>query len=186
MLIGIVSRLTNQKGFDLVAYVMEEMLSTMNVQFIVQGTGEQQYEEMFNYFHGRYPQKLGVYIGYSEENAHEIYAGCDAFLMPSLFEPCGLSQLMSMRYGTLPIVRETGGLKDTVVPYNEYENTGDGFSFANYNAHDMLHVIKYALDVFENHKDRWQEMMQRAMRHDFSWKASAKEYEKLYDMLLGN
>ena len=90
------------------------------------------------------------------------------------------------RYGTLPIVRETGGLKDTVVPYNEYENTGDGFSFANYNAHDMLHVIKYALDVFENHKDRWQEMMQRAMRHDFSWKASAKEYEKLYDMLLGN
>lgn len=165
MLIGIVSRLTKQKGFDLVAYVMEEML---------------------NYFHGRYPQKLGVYIGYSEENAHEIYAGCDAFLMPSLFEPCGLSQLMSMRYGTLPIVRETGGLKDTVVPYNEYENTGDGFSFANYNAHDMLHVIKYALDVFENHKDRWQEMMQRAMRHDFSWKASAKEYEKLYDMLLGN
>ena len=152
----------------------------------LQGTGEQQYEEMFNYFHGRYPQKLGVYIGYSEENAHEIYAGCDAFLMPSLFEPCGLSQLMSMRYGTLPIVRETGGLKDTVVPYNEYENTGDGFSFANYNAHDMLHVIKYALDVFENHKDRWQEMMQRAMRHDFSWKASAKEYEKLYDMLLGN
>lgn len=186
MLIGIVSRLTNQKGFDLVAYVMEEMLSTMNVQFIVQGTGEQQYEEMFNYFHGRYPQKLGVYIGYSEENAHEIYAGCDAFFMPSLFEPCGLSQLMSMRYGTLPIVRETGGLKDTVVPYNEYENTGDGFSFANYNAQDMLHVIKYALDVFENHKDRWQEMMQRAMRHDFSWKASAKEYEKLYDMLLGN
>ena len=186
MLIGIVSRLTNQKGFDLVAYVMEEMLSTMNVQFIVQGTGEQQYEEMFNYFHGRYPQKLGVYIGYSEENAHEIYAGCDAFLMPSLFEPCGLSQLMSMRYGTLPIVRETGGLKDTVVPYNEYENTGDGFSFADYNAHDMLHVIKYALDVFENHKDRWQEMVQRAMRHDFSWKASAREYEKLYDMLLGN
>lgn len=108
------------------------------------------------------------------------------FSCPSLFEPCGLSQLMSMRYGTLPIVRETGGLKDTVVPYNEYENTGDGFSFANYNAHDMLHVIKYALDVFENHKDRWQEMMQRAMRHDFSWKASAKEYEKLYDMLLGN
>ena len=185
-LIGMVSRLTDQKGFDLVAYVMEEMLSTMNVQFIVQGTGEQQYEEMFNYFHGKYPQKLGVYIGYSEENAHEIYAGCDAFLMPSLFEPCGLSQLMSMRYGTLPIVRETGGLKDTVVPYNEYENTGDGFSFANYNAHDMLHVIKYALDVFENHKDRWQEMMQRAMRHDFSWNASAKEYEKLYDMLLGN
>ena len=107
--------------------------------------------------------------------------------MPSLFEPCGLSQLMSMRYGTLPIVRETGGLKDTVVPYNEYENYGAmGFSLPIIMRMICCMSFKYALDVFENHKDRWQEMMQRAMRHDFSWKASAKEYEKLYDMLLGN
>ena len=185
MLIGIVSRLTKQKGFDLVAYVMEEMLSTMNVQFIVQGTGEQQYEEMFNYFHGRYPQKLGVYIGYSEENAHEIYAGCDAFLMPSLFEPCGLSQLMSMRYGTLPIVRETGGLKDTVVPYNEYENTGDGFSFANYNAHEMLGVLRYAMRVYYTQRKCWNGIAERAMREDFSWKKSAETYARLYEDIVG-
>lgn len=183
MLIGIVSRLTDQKGFDLVAYMMDEMLSTMDVQFVVLGTGENQYEGMFHYFQSKYPEKISAYIGYSEEKAHEIYASCDAFLMPSLFEPCGLSQMMAMRYGTLPIVRETGGLKDTVQPYNEYENKGTGFSFADYNAHDMLHVIKYANDVFKNHKDRWQEMMGRAMREDFSWNASARKYEKLYDKL---
>lgn len=183
MLIGIVSRLTDQKGFDLVAYMMDEMLSTMDVQFVVLGTGENQYEGMFHYFQSKYPEKISAYIGYSEEKAHEIYASCDAFLMPSLFEPCGLSQMMAMRYGTLPIVRETGGLKDTVQPYNEYENKGTGFSFADYNAHDMLHVIKYANDVFKNHRDRWQEMMERAMREDFSWNASARKYEKLYDKL---
>ena len=183
MLIGIVSRLTDQKGFDLVAYMMDEMLSTMDVQFVVLGTGENQYEGMFHYFQSKYPEKISAYIGYSEEKAHKIYASCDAFLMPSLFEPCGLSQMMAMRYGTLPIVRETGGLKDTVQPYNEYENKGTGFSFADYNAHDMLHVIKYANDVFKNHKDRWQEMMDRAMREDFSWNASARKYEKLYDKL---
>ena len=183
MLIGIVSRLTDQKGFDLVAYMMDEMLSTMDVQFVVLGTGENQYEGMFHYCQNKYPDKISAYIGYSEEKAHEIYAACDAFLMPSLFEPCGLSQMMAMRYGTLPIVRETGGLKDTVEPYNEYENKGTGFSFADYNAHDMLHVIKYANDVFKNHKDRWQEMMVRAMQEDFSWNASARKYEKLYDKL---
>lgn len=185
LLIGMVSRLTDQKGFDLVAYMMQEMLDTMNVQFAVLGTGEKQYEDMFNYFCAKYPGRLAVYIGYSEERAHEIYASSDAFLMPSLFEPCGLSQMMSMRYGTLPIVRETGGLKDTVEPYNEYENKGTGFSFSEYNAHDMLHVIKYANDVFTNHKDRWKDMMVRAMKKDFSWDASAREYEKLYDKLIG-
>lgn len=184
MLIGIVSRLTDQKGFDIVAYVMEEMLSDMDVQFVVLGTGESKHESMFQYFQDKYPEKISVHIGYSEDMAHKIYAGCDAFLMPSLFEPCGLSQLMSMRYGTLPIVRETGGLKDTVVAYNEYDNTGTGFSFKDYNAHDMLHVIQYANDVFVNHKDRWKEMMIRAMKEDFSWNSSAREYEKLYDKLI--
>ena len=184
MLIGIVSRLTKQKGFDLVAYVMEEMLSTMNVQFIVQGTGEQQYEEMFNYFHGRYPQKLGVYIGYSEENAHEIYAGCDAFLMPSLFEPCGLSQLIALRYGTVPIVRETGGLRDTVLSYNEYTGDGNGFTFFNYNANDMLNVINRAIDYYENHKDVWHTLQQRGMTGDYSWTNSSKKYMELYEGLV--
>jgi starch synthase len=176
--------MTDQKGFDLVAYMMEEMLSKMNVQFAVLGTGEERYENMFRYFQNKYPNKLHAHIGYSEERAHQIYASCDAFLMPSLFEPCGLSQLMSMRYGTIPIVRETGGLKDTVEAYNEYEHTGTGFSFENYNAHDMLHVIKYAEHVFRKDKAGWRDMIKRAMNQDFSWRASAREYEKLYDKLL--
>jgi len=185
LLIGMVSRLTDQKGFDLVAYVMEEMLSTMNVQFVVLGTGEHRFEEMFHYFQGKYPDKISSYIGYSEEKAHKIYASCDAFLMPSLFEPCGLSQMMSMRYGTIPIVRETGGLKDTVVPYNEFDGTGTGFSFAEYNAHDMLHVIQYAYEVFTHRKEQWIELMKRAMTTDYSWNASARKYEELYDRLIG-
>ena len=182
-LIGVVSRLTDQKGFDLVAYVMEEMLSTMNVQFVILGTGEYRFEEMFHYFQSKYPDKISSYIGYSENKAHQIYASCDAFLMPSLFEPCGLSQMMSMRYGTLPIVRETGGLKDTVEPYNEYENKGTGFSFTAYNAHDMLHVIRYANYVFSNQKEQWNGIVKRAMEKDFSWDASARKYEELYDKL---
>lgn len=183
-LIGMVSRMTDQKGFDLVAYMMEEILSTMNVQFVVLGTGEHRFEEMFGYFQSKYPDKISAHIGYSEDRAHQIYASCDAFLMPSLFEPCGLSQMMSMRYGTIPIVRETGGLKDTVDSYNEFENTGTGFSFKEYNAHDMLHVIQYAYDIFANHRDKWDALVLRAMTTDFSWNSSARKYEKLYDKLI--
>ena len=117
--------------------------------------------------------------------SHKIYAPCDAFLLPSLFEPCGLSQLMSLRYGTLPIVRETGGLKDTVIPYNEYEGTGTGFSFANYNAHEMLSIVNYAKSVYYNHKREWNKIVDRGMLKDFSWTSSAKKYQKLYDNLLG-
>ena len=183
-MIGIVSRMTDQKGFDLIAYVMEEMLNSMDVQFAVLGTGEARYEDMFRYFQDKYPDKVHAYIGYSEERANQIYAACDAFLMPSLFEPCGLSQLMSMRYGTLPIVRETGGLKDTVEPYNEFENTGTGFSFKEYNAHDMLHVIRYAYEIYNERPEQWKAMMKRAMEQDFSWNASAREYEKMYEEIL--
>ena len=138
-----------------------------------------------NYFENKYPDKIKAYIGYSEEIAHKIYASCDAFLMPSLFEPCGLSQLMSMRYGTLPIVRETGGLKDTVIPYNEYEQTGTGFSFANYNAHEMLNTIRYTLQIYYDHRKEWDAMVKRAMNTDFSWERSAGQYEELYEKLLG-
>ena len=183
-MIGIVSRMTDQKGFDLIAYVMEEMLNSMDVQFAVLGTGEARYEDMFRYFQDKYPDKVHAYIGYSEERANQIYAACDAFLMPSLFEPCGLSQLMSMRYGTLPIVRETGGLKDTVEPYNEFENTGTGFSFTEYNAHDMLHVIRYAYEIYNERPEQWKAMMKRAMEQDFSWDTSAREYEKMYEEIL--
>jgi starch synthase len=179
-----VSRLTDQKGFDLVAYVLEEMLSSRNVQIAVLGTGEPRYENMFSYFMQRFPDKLHAVIGYSEERAHQIYASCDAFLMPSLFEPCGLSQMMAMRYGPVPIVRETGGLKDTVEPYNEYTHTGTGFSFSNYNAQEMLHVIEYAQQTFANDKESWHGIMRRDMEQNFSWGASARKYEQLYDGLL--
>ena len=181
--IGIVSRLTEQKGFDLVSYIMDDLVSQLDVQIVILGTGDSKFENVFHHFHSQYPDKVSAYIGYSEEKAHKIYASADAFLMPSLFEPCGLSQMMSMRYGTIPIVRETGGLKDTVQAYNEYENTGTGFSFCNFNADDMKYVVEYAYHVFRDKRKAWEDMMQRAMAQDFSWNKSAGEYEKLYDSL---
>lgn len=183
MLIGIVSRMTEQKGFDLVNYVMEEMLNTLNVQVVILGTGEERYQNSFRYFDWKYQGRVAATIGYSEELAHKIYGGADVFLMPSQFEPCGLSQLISMRYGTIPIVRETGGLKDTVEPYNEIWHTGTGFSFANYNAKEMLMIIRYAYDVFKNDPKEWKAMAKRCMSVDNSWENSAKKYEKLYGEL---
>ena len=129
--------------------------------------------------------KVSFQCKYDFVLSNRIYAGCDMFLMPSLFEPCGLSQLMSLRYGTLPIVRETGGLKDTVAPYNEYENTGTGFSFCNYNAHEMMGTVRYAEHVYYDKKRDWNKMVERAMSVDFSWKTSAKKYQQLYDDLIG-
>ena len=185
MMIGIVSRRTDQKGFDLIAYVLEEMLSTDAIQIVVLGTGEDRYENMFRYFDWKYNDKLSANIYYSDELSHKIYASSDAFLMPSLFEPCGLSQLMSLRYGTLPIVRETGGLKDTVEPFNEYEGTGTGFSFTNYNAHDMMHVIRYAEHIFYDRKRDWNKIVERAMKQDFSWKQSALQYQEMFERMIG-
>ncbi len=185
MMIGIVSRLTDQKGFDLVECVMNEICN-QKVQLVVLGTGTSRYENLFRYFASLYPDRVSAQIFYSEPLSHEIYAACDAFLMPSLFEPCGLSQLMSLRYGTLPIVRETGGLKDTVEPFNEFTKTGTGFSFANYNAHEMLSVIRYAVSVYQERRDDWNEMVIRAMEKDFSWKASARKYQAIYDELMAD
>ena len=184
MMIGIVSRLTDQKGFDLIAYVMDELCQD-NIQLVVLGTGEERYENMFRHFAWKYQGRVSANIFYSEAMSHKIYASCDAFLMPSLFEPCGLSQLMSLRYGTLPIVRETGGLKDTVEAYNEYESTGTGFSFSNYNAHEMLNTIRYAERIYYDRKREWNKLIDRAMAKDFSWSNSAKKYEELYNWLAG-
>ncbi len=184
MMIGIVSRLTDQKGFDLIAYIMDELCQD-EVQIVVLGTGEERYENMFKHFDWKYGNKVSANIYYSEGLSHKIYAGCDAFLMPSLFEPCGLSQLMALRYGTIPIVRETGGLKDTVEPYNEYESTGTGFSFVNYNAHEMLGSIRYAERIFYDRKREWNKLMDRAMAADFSWQVSANKYQDMYDWLIG-
>ncbi len=181
-LIGIVSRLTDQKGFDLVSYIMEELCQE-DIQLVILGTGEEKYENMFRYFDWKYHNKVSANMYYSEALSHKIYASCDAFLMPSLFEPCGLSQIMSLRYGTVPIVRETGGLKDTVEPYNEYESTGTGFSFCNYNAHEMLGAIRYAKYIYHNKKREWNKIIDRGMAVDFSWKQSAGEYAQLYQWL---
>lgn len=180
MMIGIVSRLTDQKGFDLIECVMDELCQD-NIQLVVLGTGEERYENLFRHYCWKYNDKVSANIYYSEEMSHRIYASCDAFLMPSLFEPCGLSQLMSLRYGTVPIVRETGGLKDTVEPYNEFEGTGTGFSFANYNAHEMLGMIRYAETVYYGRKREWNKLIDRGMARDFSWKTSARKYEELYN-----
>ena len=184
MMIGLISRLTDQKGLDLIAYVMDELCRD-DIQFVVLGTGEERYENMFRHFDWKYKDKVSANIYYSEALSHKIYASCDAFLMPSLFEPCGLSQLMSLRDGTLPIVRETGGLKDTVQPYNQYEGTGTGFSFRNYNAHEMLNTIRYAEHIYYDKKREWNKLVDRAMAADFSWNASALKYQEMYDWLIG-
>lgn len=186
IMLAMVSRLTDQKGLDLIAYVLGDMLSHARLQFVVLGTGQEQYVGVLRHFAEKYPDKLSANICYSEQLAHRIYASADALLMPSLFEPCGLSQMMSYCYGTLPIVRETGGLKDTVQPYNEYEHTGTGFSFANYNAHEMRDTIYYAMHIYYDDRAQWDEMARRDMRMDFSWKRPAREYEKLYEKLLEN
>ena len=181
-MIGVVSRLTDQKGFDLVAYMMDQ-ICTEDVQLVVLGSGDKKYESMFEHYAWKYPERVSANIKYSDALSHKIYGSCDAFLMPSLFEPCGLSQLMSLRYGTLPIVRETGGLKDTVRPYNEYESTGTGFSFANYNAHEMMDTIQRAKNVYYGDKREWNKIVDRAMAADFSWRVSARRYEDLYRIL---
>jgi starch synthase len=181
-MIGIVSRLTDQKGFDLIDYVIEE-LCAVDVQLVVLGTGDQKYENLFRHYAWKYSDRVSANIFYSNERSHKIYAACDAFLMPSLFEPCGLSQLISLRYGTVPIVRQTGGLRDTVEPYNEYESTGTGFSFQNYNAHEMLASVNYAKNIYFNKKREWNKIIDRGMAKDYSWKNSAELYEQIYNKL---
>lgn len=183
-LIGLISRLTDQKGLDLIQYGMERIVDD-NTQLVVIGTGEQRYEDMFRYYAYRYPNKVSANILYSDDLAHKLYAAADAFLMPSLFEPCGLTQIIAFRYGTVPIVRETGGLKDTVEPLNEFEDTGDGFSFTNYNGDDMVNVINYSKYIFFEQKKVWDNMVKRGMKKDLSWGVSKKRYEELYNTLIG-
>lgn len=181
--LGMVTRLADQKGLDLLAHVMEEILAE-EVQMVILGTGEKRYEEMLSYFAAKYPEKLALHLKFSDRLAHQIYAGADLFLMPSRFEPCGIAQMIAMRYGTIPVVRETGGLKDTVLPYNELSNTGNGFSFANYNAHEFLFTVQKALNIYHSNKQVWLNLQQNAMAKDFSWERSARAYSEIYESLL--
>lgn len=182
-MIAIISRLTDQKGLDLVKYAIEQIVDE-NTQFVVIGTGDKAYEDMFKHYQWKYPERVSANILYSDPLAHKLYAAADAMLMPSLFEPCGLTQLISLRYGTVPIVRETGGLKDTVEPYNEFSGTGTGFSFANYNADEMLNSINYSKKVYFEDRREWDRIVQRAIKKDFSWASSAKQYEEMYSWMI--
>ena len=177
--IGLISRLTDQKGLDLVNAILPQLIDG-NTQVVVLGTGDPRYEDSFRYFEQAYKGSVCSYIAYDEGLAHRIYAGADALLVPSLFEPCGLTQLIAMRYGTVPIVRETGGLKDTVQPYNEFTNEGNGFTFDRYEAGLLLDAINRAKTVYFTERERWDEMVLRDMDKDVSWDNSAKQYRELY------
>ncbi len=182
-LIGIISRLTSQKGFDLIECVLEEILQ-MDLQLVLLGKGDEHYKYVFENAAYWHKDKVSANITFSDTLAQRIYAGSDMFLMPSLFEPCGLGQIFSFRYGSVPIVRETGGLNDTVLSYNDETGAGNGFTFANYNAHDMLNTIRRAVDFYHNRKDIWKLIVERGMRADFSWDKSAKEYKRMYQETL--
>ncbi|MGM0397120.1 MAG: glycogen synthase GlgA [Bacillota bacterium] len=180
--ISMVSRLVDMKGLDLVRYILDELLQD-DIQVVILGTGEKEYEDMFRHFEWKYPDKLSAHIYFNEEEAHLVYAGSDMFLMPSMVEPCGISQLIALRYGTIPIAREVGGLKDTVIPYNEHVDEGTGFTFANYNAHELLYTMKRAIEVYSD-QDQWEGLVKRAMMAKHDWEKSSKEYIGLYTTLL--
>lgn len=180
-LIGIVSRLVSHKGLDLIKAVMEELIQTTDVQMVILGSGEWQYEEFFKQMAAKYPEQVALTLGFVPSLSKKIYAGTDMFLMPSKSEPCGLSQMIALRYGSIPIVRETGGLRDSIK--DSGDNEGNGFTFANYNAHEMLYAIRRAVEGYQNKKG-WNILVQRAMECDYSWGKSANEYIKLYKALL--
>ena len=179
IVIGLISRLTNQKGLDLVNSVIPHIMDE-HTQVVVLGTGDAEYEDAFRYYENAYKGNFCAYIAYNENVAHNIYAGCDALLVPSRFEPCGLTQLISMRYGSVPIVRETGGLKDTVQPYNLFDNTGNGFTFDRYESGLLYDAINRAKTLYFESRPYWDEMVVRNMNKDVSWEQSAKHYKDMY------
>ena len=182
-LFAMVTRMTEQKGFDLVTCALDELMSHEDMQFALLGSGDARFENFMRGAEARYKGRLCAYIGYNEELSHLYYAGSDFFLMPSRFEPCGLSQMLAMRYGSLPIVRETGGLRDTVTPYNKYTGEGDGFSFANYDAWELREAVRRALDCWKD-EGVMRALVNNAMQADFGFEISAQEYAKLYICML--
>jgi starch synthase len=182
-LLGLISRLTPQKGLDLLAFIFDELMEE-NVQVVLLGSGKEEIENQFLEFSHRYRSKASANIFFSPSLAKKIYAASDIFLMPSRFEPCGLGQLIAMRYGSVPVVRKTGGLADTVVPYNRFTGEGTGFAFQNFNAHELLFTIKDALYYYHNDVTAWKSIITQAMEADHSWKSSAKEYVRLYKELI--
>lgn len=182
-MIAMVTRLVSEKGLDLLSHVVHELMQE-NVQLVVLGTGDKHYEEMFKSFESFYPEKFSSNIYFDNKLAHKIYSSADIFLMPSQIEPCGIGQLIAMRYGTLPVVRKAGGLADTVIPYNKYTKEGTGFAFLNYNAHELLFTIKDAINLYNTDKKIWNELVKNAMEKDLSWVNSADRYIEIYENLL--
>ncbi|WP_173918282.1 glycogen synthase GlgA [Halobacillus sp. Marseille-Q1614] len=182
-MIGVVSRLVEQKGFDLVARVISELLEQEDIQIVVLGTGETEYEDMFQWAQSKYPTKLSANIMFSDALSRQIYAASDLFLMPSRFEPCGIGQLIALRYLSAPIVRETGGLADTVQPFDETTGEGNGFTFTNYNAHDMLFTIRRAVEMYRD-PAAWKQLVKNMGKSQFPWKYSASQYSELYEATL--
>ncbi len=177
-LLGMISRLADQKGFDLLSEILDELF-TLEVGFVLLGTGEQKYHDLFSAIARKYPDRAGIRIAYDDRLAHKIEAGCDLFLMPSKYEPCGLNQIYSLKYGTIPVVRATGGLDDTVVNYDPVSKKGNGFKFTRYEAREFLSQIKVAIHYYYQ-PDHWRQLLQNAMSEDFSWKRSAQAYLQLY------
>ena len=183
-IVAIVSRLVSHKGLDLICEVLHDMME-LPMQLVVLGKGDQKYEEFFHWAAQQYQGRMAVRLDYNEELSMAIYSGADLFLMPSKSEPCGLSQMIAMRYGTVPIVRETGGLKDTVQPYEAWRDSGNGFTFANYASGDMLYVIREAVYLYKDYPDAFSRLRKRAMECDFSWARSAKDYLRIYANITG-
>jgi len=181
-LLAFINRLVEQKGIDLIEHIAEEMLG-LGVQLVILGTGDEKYHRFFGELAERYPRQVAAIFKFDEILARQIYAASDMFLLPSRFEPCGMAQLIALRYGSIPIVRETGGLKDTITPFDAESKKGNGFSFSQYNAHELLFTVKRALE-FYGEKGLWSQLINNATKHDFSWKSSAKEYHALYERLV--
>jgi starch synthase len=173
-----ISRLADQKGFDLLAEIIDELFA-LDIGFVLLGTGEQKYHDLFNQVARKYPKRAGIRIAYDERLAHKIEAGADLFLMPSKYEPCGLNQIYSLKYGTIPVVRATGGLEDTIVSYDPTSGKGNGFKFSRYDAKELLNQIKAAIGFFYQ-PDHWRQIIHNAMTADFSWQKSARAYLQLY------
>ena len=184
-LITYVGRLATQKGINLMTHVIEDVIAYSNANFILMGSGNDSYQNYFRYLTGKYPDRVANYIGFNEEMAHKLYASSDLFMMPSRFEPCGLGQMIAMKYGSLPIVRETGGLKDTVIPYNRFTGDGTGFTFSNYDAYDFKEKIFESIYVYNHDQKAFKTLVRQAMKRDNSLKQMALSYEKLYHIILG-
>jgi starch synthase len=184
-LVVYIGRLATQKGINLMTRSLEEVVEYSDARFVLMGSGNDSYQDYFRYLSFKYPRKVGHYIGFNEEIAHQLYAGSDLFLMPSRFEPCGLGQMIAMRYGSLPIVRETGGLKDTVIPYNQYTGEGTGFSFANYDAYEFKEKLFEAIKVYQEQPKAFNKLVKQAMKQDYSLEKMAYAYESLYQRILG-